>query len=719
MIQRLLEELRPQPFRTARAVRLSTMAILSLGISLFADVTSAFGAFSAVICINPDVSHTWRLLLRRLTVMLAIMIVGVPLVGVLVQLPWFAIPAVFVILAVGGSLLPQDRFLLEWLAVKFTVVALLFGAQFDPDALGTTAATLFWALAIPLTTATAFSRLVWPEGPRELLDASLSTSFEKIHESLGRTRKTLGGAVQPHQPVRSELARHLALIDRLGRISGDPDRDRFYSSIAVLVDRAAYDAGRLEFLATRLGEGRTYVESAREEIFAMLRALEEAVAAFAAHFDRSAPPLATSSWPDLHDLMERLDARRDALRSSGSWYDDLGVAIVARLNDAFEAMRTLSDRFRDSPAAFRTLVAPATSPSAASAPRPLLEPARTRFSIRAAAASTCAYVVASATQHPQLETSIWTTLHAAQFTHGATVRKMLLRAGGSVLGGMIAIVWMNVVLPNTTDVGIYLLSIFVVLLPMYYIGLGGPRLAYLGTQGMISFLLAYLALTQVSSVGEPLWRVFAIVLGDLLLYGTFRALGPELASTKIGPVLTRMDQALSRLLPDHAHPLSLETEEALARDVTTDLDTAATLADEVRFEGGPQAMACQDILEYVALNRRVLGRLQAVHDVRRTARDELPSHVRDGILRLERALAARFAVPGSSERPASPPDLESPLAALREEFEAARPWIAALPAERSSRVYSELDQYSRLVSLSDRRDEVSGRLSRHRAQPSP
>jgi len=710
----LRTELAPEPYRGTRALRLASIVVLSLGVSLFADVASGLGAFLVVCCIAPDLSHTPRLFVRRAASVAAAMVVSVPLIGFLVELPWLALPVVFLVLALGGSLLPASRFPVEWMAVKFTVVSGLFAAQFAPDQIGTWSVTTFWSFVIPLATATIVASSIWPESARRLLGISLADTFGWIATSLRRSRDRLAEAADaPAQPAPPGLARHLGLIERLRREGAG--RISLLYGISTFADGAAHDAARLDHSTSHAGRSREYLAVIRTELLLLLDDLVPAVEAYARWVQEQPDPSAHQEWPSFQEHLSRLDAQREALRSR-DWYARLGLDEVARLDDALTAIRNLAERFRDTPDEFRDLVA---QPGARNDGPPAAgrDPENARFSWRAATAGAIAYVVASASQHLALETTIWTTLHAAQMTHGATLRKMLLRVTGAVFGGALAIFMTLSVSANTDDLGIYLGSIFLVILPLYYVALGSPRLAYFGTQSTISFLLGYVSSAQVADVAEPLWRVTAIVFGDLILYATFLILGPDLASTRIGPWLRRLRAHLARLVPRPQELLASDLERQSAVQLSADLERITALADEARYEGGRHRIDVEAVLELVAVTRRILGRLQGVHELRRRLyRAEIPAHLLESVGHFESALDAGW--DAAPEIPADPladdaqADLDAARERLRDRLDRARSEIATLPDEERIGIYALYGEFDRLTDLLRR---YRGALSRMRS----
>ena len=103
-----------------------------------------------------------------------------------------------------------------------------------------------------------------------------------------------------------------------------------------------------------------------------------------------------------------------------------------------------------------------------------------RYSAKLGLAATLGYVVGVASHRSELGVIVWTTIIAGLPTYGATMRKMILRIVGGVIGGLLALPVMIVVSPNFESLGSYLLAFFVVL---FVCRLRGPEQRAAGVRG--------------------------------------------------------------------------------------------------------------------------------------------------------------------------------------------------------------------------------------------
>ena len=76
-----------------------------------------------------------------------------------------------------------------------------------------------------------------------------------------------------------------------------------------------------------------------------------------------------------------------------------------------------------------------------------------RYSAKLGIAATLGFVVGVASHRSELGVIVWTTIIAGLRTYGATLRKMILRIVGAVIGGLLALPVMIVVSPNFESLG--------------------------------------------------------------------------------------------------------------------------------------------------------------------------------------------------------------------------------------------------------------------------
>jgi len=103
--------------------------------------------------------------------------------------------------------------------------------------------------------------------------------------------------------------------------------------------------------------------------------------------------------------------------------------------------------------------------------------------------------------------------------------------------------------------------------PQCYVGLSSGRLAYAGQQAGVSFVVAYAALSPSANFYEPLWRVWGIFLGLIIVTGVFLLVAPEYAGKALVPRLKAILQGTLELL---------RPEKGLTEEGVQEIDMQAT-----------------------------------------------------------------------------------------------------------------------------------------------
>jgi uncharacterized membrane protein YccC len=326
-----------------------------------------------------------------------------------------------------------------------------------------------------------------------------------------------------------------------------------------------------------------------------------------------------------------------------------------------------------------------------------------------------------ASHRSELGVIVWTTIIAGLRTYGATMRKMILRIVGAVLGGLQVLLVMIVVSPNFESLGSYLLAFFVVLFVAAYVGLSSGRLAYAGQQAGVSFVVAYAALSPNADFYTPLWRVWGIFLGLIIVTLVFLLVAPEYAGKALAPRVGRILRAALELLRPAAGLTDQRVQE-LDMDVTLHLTQLLGIAEEAQVEGQRSGVNPDRVVEAAGTLRQIVHRLSGIASARlavsqpplpaelQAARDALETGLRyhlqswlevledehDPDRRRILEVAARF----------TPDDLAVPLAELQKRLSASGVGeLASWPATARSALLAEIESYHRLVVLMTELDQ--------------
>jgi uncharacterized membrane protein YccC len=189
---------------------------------------------------------------------------------------------------------------------------------------------------------------------------------------------------------------------------------------------------------------------------------------------------------------------------------------------------------------------------------------------------------------------------------------MILRIVGAVLGGLISLLAIIVVTPNFQTLPAYLLAIFLVLYVSAYSSLSSGRTAYAGKQIGTTFLLVFAGLSPSADVYGPLWRIWGILLGTVVVTVVLCLLWHEYASDSLLPRLRRAMRNTIALVPHRPQQLSEATIEQRNSEVMSVLAEMLAIADDARLEGSACQIDHEAVVEAAGTLRRIANRLTGI-----------------------------------------------------------------------------------------------------------
>jgi uncharacterized membrane protein YccC len=507
---------------------------------------------------------------------------------------------------------------------------------------------------------------------------------------------------------------HLPLLERARRELKNPEREAVLLAAVMTTERLHIAIERLLAIAHD-DVPRDIRARMRPEIEAVLQAIDAALREYAR---QAATGLKAVDDPDYEERftairvgLDALQARENLVLNQLASFDAAAMANVAAFG---ESLRNIGERLLNHPLgyvyglAFRKDTKSAATASGG-VDRPLM-----RYSAKLGLAATLGYVVGVASHRSELGVIVWTTMIAGLRTYGATLRKMILRIVGAVIGGLQALLIIFVVSPNFESLASYLLAFFVVLFLAAYVGLSSGRLAYAGQQAGVSFVVAYAALSPDADFYTPLWRVWGIFLGLIIVTLVFLLLVPEYAWKALAPRVARILHVALELLGRGA---SLTEQRVLELDmqVTLHLTDVLAIADEARVEGRRSGVNPDCVIEASATLRRIVHRLSVIAIGRlsmpqlavpaeiQTTRTALETGLRDHLQSWLRVVEQE---PGPDPRRIAevaerftPNDLAVHLEKLDQRLSASPDELEAWPVEARSILLAEIESYRRLVVL--------------------
>jgi Fusaric acid resistance protein family len=718
--QLVTEELRPRPGRIRTSVRMAFIAAVGIALMAALHVGPGLGPVLLWVALyGSDSAFTVSGGLMLIAAYAVMLIASVFLAGVLVDFPWLLLP--FLAIAAGSIsyAFKKQGFVGAW---SYMVVAFLdtfYLCVFDPQNFGWSVAYTFSGVAVGIGVLVAFDTVLWPDPAEPKLLHSLADTLDRQRERLaaiGRAYFYSGAATEWPQPaVVSILPVHLPLLERAKRELKNPQREAILLAAVTITERLHNEIERLLAIA-RDNVGRDIRARLRPEIEAVLQAIAAALQQYA---HQAATGLKAVDDPAYEVRFKEIRANLDALQTR----EDLilnqlrsaDAAAVANVGAFTQSLRRIGERLLNHPIGYvyglafsKERKSDATRSGAVD--RPLM-----RYSAKLGLAATLGFVVGVASHRSELSVIVWTAVMAGLPTYGGTLRRMILRVAGGVIGGLLALAIIIVVSPNFQSVEWYLAAFFVVLFICAYVGLSSGRLAYAGQQGGLAFVVAYAALSPSANFYEPLWRVWGIFLGLVILGLVFLLIAPEYAANAIAPRLAGLLRSALELVRPAAG-VSEERLQEIDMQATLHLRELLGVAEDARMEGRHSRVNPDRVIDAAGTLRRIVHRLSGIVIARLLHRQPaLPAEFQAARAACETALryhlqswlevledehgpdrrritevAARF----------TPDHLTLPLEKLREHLSASGlRELASWPAAARSALLAEIESYRRLVVL--------------------
>jgi uncharacterized membrane protein YccC len=729
------EEFAPTPGRWRHAVFAAFGSTLALALAMALQVDTFFAPLIAFTALQPHTLCNWGRMLRGIWICTVAVVLTVMFGSVLLQVPWLLLPCFFVAVSAVLYAIPVSSLFLEALAVLPPMTRTLYVGVFHPEQMGAIALSMWSAYAIGIGTATAIGRLLSPEHPRDELAAALAASFRRTRERLcvagERFRDLSQAARPPEQPLPSALASRLLLLDRARQEGLRHDDERLLMALMTAAERSE---GTVELAhAAALQSARpTYRRLLAAELATLLAALDAALTAFehtALRVDRrSGAPAAPGTWPDLIRPLRAVEQRQLEARHAGA-FAGIDVAEAANVNAFVDALRGLVLVLRISPSELEHIAAgdPGERP-AEPEPRSVLrlDPYAARFALKCGLATTIALQIPVAANVDALFSLIVAPFLVAQTSYGATIEKAPLRLLGVLIGGVLALLTIIALMPNTNDLALWLVAFFLVVCACAYSVLGGPRVSYVATQVAVTYLFVTVAAGPATDVGLALWRAFGNFVGGVIIVAVFGLVAPDYAGRQLIARLGDLLRDVLDLLPPREIPSpALLRAVSLQRHVGFSVADILRLVAEARLEGTRAGIVPQEAVETAGLAQRIAYRAVAICRARvapdlppppaalNAALIELTAAIRAHLEILRRILAARhtMARPGSHAyhraclaaagiATCPRPHLQRSLQTLLERADHARTAeLAEWPPAATGALFAEVDHLRRIVEL--------------------
>ena len=715
-------ELAPSRRRIIEAARTATKATVTTGLAATMQISGPFGPLFAFRIGQPGISlgiFEGALAISCAAVMQAAI---VPITGRLLDYPGLIMAFLFIVFATLGYLLSNTRLFLILALVAVGTITTVYVGIFKPDSIGWGSTYTFDGILVATLVMVVIDTFIWPSPPEPRLLESLATDFESTRRRLwlvGQRYLDPSAVSLPSARVRSMLAGNLTLLNLVKEHTKPTSR-----RLAALLDavttaeRAYLEVEHLAVLAEQpASDGIT--PNHREEIAIALNALDTALAQRTNNILAALPDEENSTrWVSdfggaikhLKELSgQKLPARDQSAGAEGSNFLEFvgGLETIANVLEPHE----------------QPLGSATAEPAEAEddpEPRPFLDPARFRFSVKLGAAITLGLLVGLTTQRADIQTILWSIAVVGQPNqYGAVVRKTLLRLAGCLMGGLAALAAMIFVSENFDSLPAYVVVMFAVTIVATYVAQSDEWLGYAGIQTGITFLICYVGLGPTTDVYKPLWRFWGIVLGILTAAFVFLILWPEYASDKLIKALDKLIRttlAFGREVAER--PITEGRITAVERHVSANLLEVLEMADQARLEGRRGATNSAAAIEAASIVVRIAYRFEIIARGRIAGSPALqPQKILDHQATFEQACCAALEIQlaklGTGD---SSEDLAESSAVSIRDLAAMAGDLAAIESKQSSTesrilVATELESYRRLAILLQKLDTSLSRIA--------
>ena len=717
----LARELAPNSRKLRTALRMTTIATLGAGLVASCHVDNELGTYIVWLLVGAGPMMSVRKAGAFLVAEALALISSVVMARALAETPWLMLPFLFALLSFSTYLGMIWKLGAPLLLIEVVCLDTFYGVVFAPQEIGWSAAGAFGGSVIAFGTLVLFDNWLWPDRGEgillESLGASVARDRSRLLEASNFYLDRRSAPRPPLPPPTSDLPEHMDLLNRAVAEGVSEHRHAILLAAVTRVARIGLEMDRLTVAARQNvpGEIRAMV---RPEIQATVEAIAVVLDEFARELpthiavgvDKTPPASRTRARSTLDNLSARIIQVRPTYIGKASSSE---LENFADFTDSLAALTGHIERLLDEPPQ-----PPAAAP-ANSAVRRLTDapdPALVRYSLKVGACVVIGYVVGIVSHRSELNTILTTVIITALPTYGAALRKMNLRIVGAIIGGAISLLAIIIVTPNFETLPAYLLAVFVVFYVSAYCSLGSGRVAYAGKQIGTTFALVFTGLSPALDIYEPLWRIWAILLGTLVVAIVTFVLWPEYAGDSLLPRLRKVIRDTLALVPGGSAANTEDAIQQLNSGTMRALAEILEVADDAQVEGRTSTVNHNAIVEAAGTLRRIANRLASIatgriitpaprldpvtESAREAVLDAIRRHLQSWLDFFGGADSLRASAAQAIARAHSTDDMKMPLEQLSsrlEEREFAR--IEAWTLEQRRAILAELHSMRRLEYL--------------------
>jgi uncharacterized membrane protein YccC len=613
----LARELAPTSRKFRTALRLTTTATIGAGLVVICHVHNELGTYIVWLLVGAGPMMSLRKAVSFLIAEAFALVAALVMARALAETPWLMLPFIFAVVSWSSYLGAKLKLGAGMLLIQVVCLDLFYGVVFAPQEVGWGAAGAFAGSALAFAVLVLFDNWLWPDPSEAVLQKSLAATIARARARLLAASEFYLDSESARRPglppPTSDLPVHLKLLDDAVAEGLSDHRRAILLAAVTRVARIYLEVDRL-------------INTAREDVPRDIRAMvrpeiQTSVDAIAAALEEIARELPTHISVGADEPPPALRARARAA------VDNLSAAVIrvrpsyihkassaeienfASFTDSLAALSGHIERLLDEPPLWTARPAPSQVDSQ---PASALDPALVRFSLKVGLCAVIGYVVGMLSHRPELSTILTTVLITALPTYGAALRKMILRIVGAIIGGVVSLLAIIIVSPNFSTLPAYMLALFVVFYLSAYCSLTSGRVAYAGKQIGTTFALVFAGLSPSTDIYGPLWRIWGILLGTVVVAVVALIIWPEYAGDSLLPRLRSVIRDTLALAPGGSATNNEQEVQRVNSQTMGLLAEILEVAGDALIEGRNSMVDHNAVVDAAGTLRRIANRLASI-----------------------------------------------------------------------------------------------------------
>jgi Fusaric acid resistance protein family len=612
----IARELAPSPRKIRTAFRITTIGTIGAALITICHVNNELGTYIIWLLVGAGPMLSLRKASAFLVAEGLALAVAVVTARALAETPWLTLPFVFALVSFSTYLGNVVKLGAALLLIEVVCLDLFYGVVFAPREIGWAASGAFGGTAIAFGVLVVFDNWIWPQRGEPMLMESLAVSVARIRVRLIRAGNFYlelpGSAMPPLPPPTSDLPAHSALLAQAVAEGISAHRHAVLLAAVTRVARINIEVDRLIIAAREI-----VPHEIRRLVHGEIQAVVDAIAAVLEELGAELPTrisVGVDTPPSLSRMQARaaIDALEVRIIEVRPFYiSHAGSAEIenfASFTDALSAMVSYLERLLDEPPNLSTVAAG----RAGNQPPHSLDPTLVRYSLKVGLCVVIGLVIGVVSNRPELSTIITTVLITALPTYGAALRKMILRIVGAIIGGAVSLLAIVIVTPNFATLPAYLLALFIVFWISAYSSLSSGRVSYAGKQIGTTYALVFAGLSPSLDIYAPLWRIWGILLGTVVVAVIALIVWPEYAGDSLLPRLQQVLRDVLALVPGAFASTSEQEIVEANSDTMRVLAEILEIADDAQLEGRAGLVNPDAIVQAAGTLRRIANRFASI-----------------------------------------------------------------------------------------------------------